>query len=523
MHGLLEVELFAGIVELGAGDLDGASACLRTAYDGLRRLGADADAARAGALLARVALERGDTDEAERLAGEAEQLAGDDLQAGISWRRVQAEVLARRGAHDAARTLAEAAVAIASRTDALVHHADACAALAAVRRAAGDVTGAMEAAREATELYERKGATALAAAAQSTLGDLAISPTIPLPPGARRLSNRCTEIYEQWAELFAARDWRGMTHVASESFELDDRRLVVGVGRHDVGAEALADARWFAAEASAARAIITPLAIRGEQLALVHSAYVAADGSETFNEDGLCVFELGGDDRLVAGVVFSAGDLDAAYDELDRRYLDGEGAASSAVVGALGALHRGVQPARLGSRARRVRTRRRARRSSAGLVARAGPRGHRAGAPRPVRAGRADDARVRRSRDERHAARCGRDIRSRCRRRSGGVDRPERRLPRRPRVRPARDVPARRDRGGACRVRPARGAERQRADEPCRRGVREVHGIVRPAGLGSDAERRRRRVRVRRSPAVAATARRGAGRAAVSPGGCQHG
>jgi class 3 adenylate cyclase/tetratricopeptide (TPR) repeat protein len=606
VHGLLEAELFAGIVELGAGELAAADQALRRAYDGLRDLGADADAARAGALLARVALERGALGDAEQLAREAQQLAGDDLQAGISWRRVAAEVHARRGEHDEARALAEAAVAIAAQTDALVHHADACMALAAVRRAAGDGAGAGQAAREAANLYERKGATALVeiarasfdrqaeeatlteaaeprtpstagapanrctgvygrwcqlfaarewnrmrevvasdftyddrrtilqqhvegrvidrnmprvaelygerffARALATRGDrvaLLASHTEPMASASgkftsesllvvetnahallqtvvvfsvddvdaavaelerryaegegapfaemleliaestrafnthdwnalratysasisqvdnsnggwassegrndmfalaadnatdnsngyamvqvihactahaavatalvtgsvaeggaversthlvyhrhgaafdrlelfeeddlegalaayrklvareSRLANRCTQVYAQWAELFAVRDWRGMTRVASEAFVLDDRRQIVG--RRDVGADALADPQWYAAEASATRGVLTPLAVRGDRLAVIHTAYLAADGSEAFNEDGSCVFELGDDDRLVAGVAFSAADFDAAIAELDRRYIAGDGA-----------------------------------------------------------------------------------------------------------------------------------------------------------------------------------------------------
>src|SRR5262249_10249822 len=100
VHGLLEADMFAAIVELFAGGVEAADERLRRAYFGLCQLGADADAARAGARRARVEMERGNLEEAEDLARQAERLAGDDLQAGILWRRVEAEVLARRGHHE---------------------------------------------------------------------------------------------------------------------------------------------------------------------------------------------------------------------------------------------------------------------------------------------------------------------------------------------------------------------------------------------------------------------------------------
>ena len=52
-HALLEVDQFAGIVELVADDPAAAEPHLRRAYDGFRRMGLDADTAETAALLAR--------------------------------------------------------------------------------------------------------------------------------------------------------------------------------------------------------------------------------------------------------------------------------------------------------------------------------------------------------------------------------------------------------------------------------------------------------------------------------------
>jgi class 3 adenylate cyclase/tetratricopeptide (TPR) repeat protein/ketosteroid isomerase-like protein len=161
-QGLFETEVSAGLVELIEGDDAAAEQRLRAAYEGFRDHGLGIDAARAAALLGRSLLPQGRAAEAEALSHESEALAGDDLQAAITWRRVRAEALAQRGEHAAAVDYARAAVDIAAATDALIHHADARQALAAALRAAGrhDQAAAEEA--RAIELWEAKGATVLA-------------------------------------------------------------------------------------------------------------------------------------------------------------------------------------------------------------------------------------------------------------------------------------------------------------------------------------------------------------------------
>src|SRR5262249_2635909 len=145
------------------------------------RMGLDADTAETAALLARVCLALHRDAEADELCTESERLAGHALKASIAWRTVRAQLLARSDAHDAARRIAEGAVAIAERTDALVDHGDACLALATVLDAAGDTVGARAAAEQAVGLYELKGAAELVEKARKVLGDSAFTavPTVP--------------------------------------------------------------------------------------------------------------------------------------------------------------------------------------------------------------------------------------------------------------------------------------------------------------------------------------------------------
>jgi class 3 adenylate cyclase len=155
---LMEVELFAGIIELLAGEPVAAEAPLRAAHEGLEQMGAGADAALAAAHLARALLAQGQLEDAAAAALASEHAAGQGLKTGIAWRSVKAEVLAATG-EPGAVTLAEEAVALAGNTDLVLDHADAWAALATVRRATGDEVGATEALGRAEQLYAAKGST----------------------------------------------------------------------------------------------------------------------------------------------------------------------------------------------------------------------------------------------------------------------------------------------------------------------------------------------------------------------------
>src|SRR4029078_537881 len=85
-HALLEVEQFAGLVELIAEDPAAAEPMLRRADDGLRRMGLDADTAETAAFLARTCLELDRDAEADELCSESEHLAGHALRPSITWR-----------------------------------------------------------------------------------------------------------------------------------------------------------------------------------------------------------------------------------------------------------------------------------------------------------------------------------------------------------------------------------------------------------------------------------------------------
>nr|WP_096441155.1 BTAD domain-containing putative transcriptional regulator [Mycobacterium shigaense] len=394
-HALMEVEQFAGIVELVADEPAAAEPHLRKAYNGFRRMGLDADTAETAALLGRTCLALDRDAEADELCTESERLAGHALKASIAWRTLRAKLLARQGDHAEARRIAEAAVSLAERTDALVDHGDACQALAMVLGSAGDVAGARAAAERAADLYERKGAAALAEKARGTAGEQ--QPTAdwsrPQPLGgvptnacvlaadeldaaharqqqktsavrklgnsasviridelhqrASRLANTATELNARVIACINQRDWGTLASLLAEDHYSDDRRRFTGLGIRR-GREA--DIQNLQAIADLGAHLTTEaLAVRGNRLALTRTD-VSFDDQEqqAFHVDALSVVETDLDGRGAVLIGFDVDDFDAAIEELDRRYLAGEAAAHastwSAVVAAYAAINRHEVP-----------------------------------------------------------------------------------------------------------------------------------------------------------------------------------
>ena len=232
MHRLLEIDVFAGLIELLEGDAVAAERLLRVAYEGLRDHGLAIDAAQAAALLGRALLVLGRAADAETLSRESETLAGDDLQAAIAWRGVRAEALSRHGEHAAAVELARAAVEIAAATDALLHHADARLALAVALRAAGRTAeGDAEEAR-ALELWEAKGATLLAERARRDTGRAApaeLSTADRAEPTGRPVrrrvrANAATEHTARLDAAIVAGDADAFPSLVADEMEIVDHR-----------------------------------------------------------------------------------------------------------------------------------------------------------------------------------------------------------------------------------------------------------------------------------------------------------
>jgi DNA-binding SARP family transcriptional activator len=321
-HALLEVDQFAGIVELVADDPAAAEPHLRRAYNGFHRLGIDADTAETAALLARVCLALDRDGEADELCTESERLAGHALKPSIAWRTVRAQLLARGGAHGEAREVAEQAVTLAGRTDALVDHGDACLTLAKVLNTAGDTAGARVAASKAVELYELKGAAALAEKARLIIGErgLRSAPAAPEEPVVD-LENACVRAGERVVAAIDREAWDEVEQLFAPEAFVESRRKIVGFTQIDLPSANWPHENRRVLETGAVRAKQVVIAMRGERLALVRLVMGTADVSAGAPQDEfLQLYAIDEEGRIALQVFFDIEDLDAAIAELDAAH-----------------------------------------------------------------------------------------------------------------------------------------------------------------------------------------------------------
>lgn len=321
-HGLMETELFAGIIEMMVGDPVSAEPHFRTALEGLDALGVGADAGQAAALLARSVLAQGRVDEADRYAAESERIAGHNLKTAIAWRAVRAEILSARGEHEAAIANAREAVAVAAQTDLVLDHADACLALSRVLAVAGDAPTAARARSDAEALYRAKDAVFMVGRAEQPVTVV----TTPAPTQVAQSSrlvvrNRASDLAEEGWRGLQAHDIEAVAATYSDQSVYDDRR--------SIGGGPLAGLGW--SRRAAERAIADyphaewqTLAVRGNTLALLSGHLWDDAGNESVT---LNVFELAADGLIGYHGRFDGDDFQGAYREMESRYYRREGAA----------------------------------------------------------------------------------------------------------------------------------------------------------------------------------------------------
>jgi ketosteroid isomerase-like protein len=323
-HGLMETELFAGIIESMEGDPVAAEPHFRTALEGLDALGAGADAGLAAALLARSVLAQGRLDEADRYAEESERLAGRNLKTAIAWRSARAEILSAQGCYDESVTMARDAVAVAAGTDLVLDHALACLALSRVLAAAGNTLGAGSARDDADRLYAAKEVTSTVGRSVERAGNAVASAA---PSAASTTSSRLAvtnESVRRTPDYFAAmraHDVEGTLRFYADEFVYDDHRRISGEllrGRESMRAAIEGVVKQYSRFESRV------MAVRGQRLGLVRTCFADDAGNES------TTFDVGQIDE--AGLItylgrFDEDDFEGAYRELERRYFAGEGKA----------------------------------------------------------------------------------------------------------------------------------------------------------------------------------------------------
>jgi hypothetical protein len=123
---------------------------------------------------------------------------------------------------------------------------------------------------------------------------------------------------------FAARDWEGMAEILADNHYSDDRRRVVGSGVRPGREAEIADMRAIA-DLATDNMTSTVIATRRDRLALVRVR------SGAFQTEVLNIVEIDAEKRIAAFVTFDLDDMDAAFEELDGRYLGGEAAVHAQV------------------------------------------------------------------------------------------------------------------------------------------------------------------------------------------------
>ena len=129
---------------------------------------------------------------------------------------------------------------------------------------------------------------------------------------------------ERAEACFAARDWAAIATILADDTYAEDRRRVVNSGvRHGRDAE-IASIQAIA-EVGTQKIRSTVIATRGGRLALCRTRLSGRNQRpEAFHTEGLIILEIDADNRIVARIVFDLDDIDAAFAELDARYLAGE-------------------------------------------------------------------------------------------------------------------------------------------------------------------------------------------------------
>ncbi len=144
------------------------------------------------------------------------------------------------------------------------------------------------------------------------------------------------------------RDWDAMADTVADDISNDDRRRVVNGGAQH-GRQAVITNMRAVADVGVKTSISPSSRPAGTASHSFVNAYLAICDPEAFGFEVLTVLEIDADDGFAAGVAFDPDDIDAAFTELDARYLSGEAKAHahawSIVAGAYTALNRKELPA----------------------------------------------------------------------------------------------------------------------------------------------------------------------------------
>jgi class 3 adenylate cyclase/tetratricopeptide (TPR) repeat protein len=162
-----------GAIERLAGNLDGATSELRSAYDALDALGETFARSTVAGFLAQTLLEQGALDEASAFCDRSRELTTEaDIATQALWRYVRGRILARQGAAAEAEEIVREAIALLDSTDAIVYQIEAQVALGEALIAGGRSDEARAAFQRAESLAETKGGVVILTGVLRRIEDL---------------------------------------------------------------------------------------------------------------------------------------------------------------------------------------------------------------------------------------------------------------------------------------------------------------------------------------------------------------
>ncbi len=142
------------------------------------------------------------------------------------------------------------------------------------------------------------------------------------------LSNAATRILAPYPEKFAARDWEWIGDMIDEHAVSDDRRTAVS-GGVVIGRPAIVKLTQGLEDVGFTTMSEQPIAIRGDRLVLTIRTWHDPHG---FDLPLLALMEFTDAGPMISNIMWDLEDLDTAYAEMDRLYLDGEGAPHAEVL-----------------------------------------------------------------------------------------------------------------------------------------------------------------------------------------------
>ena len=145
----------------------------------------------------------------------------------------------------------------------------------------------------------------------------------------RGWKNAASQAFERIYGYVEAGDWDALAELTAENVSVDDRRLAVDAGIR-TGRDAAIEDSQATAEVGFTLKMVSVIATRGARLALIR-VRVSGRDPEAIANDAWNIVEIDSDGRIAAVVVFDLEDIDAAFTELEARYLAGESAAHAHV------------------------------------------------------------------------------------------------------------------------------------------------------------------------------------------------